>query len=650
MKHWIIFLLFIFSIQVNAQAVRTIKADIILPNTPGGNVDIGSDFTINNTSAIGSILNEADMVSNSASALATQESIKFYIDNVAVSTASSLANMGDVEITTVTASDILQWDGDNWVNETYPNFIGMSVGGVLDNASIFDVFSTSQGSRPCPSMTQADKLSIVGPLNGLCVYDTTNTQLSIYDGVTWASVGGGGGGSFNVIEPAHGRAIGKSYIPIYLNAGVWTDAQADVSDTIATHVISNVIDGNTFTVAQTGKYTYTAHGLALGHWFTSETVAGTLTQAEPTISNPIIFVEDANTYHVLNFRASVSTGAISDSHPTYTPIGTTQTIDFNLGRSATVDLGSATGNVAVTLSNPKVGDKQWLKFIQGATTRQISWPSNVLWPGGAMPANTPTNDAIDLVSLAYDGIYYLAKLTKNLVSFLTNTFSIIFDGVDETVVVSDHADFDFERTDSFSLSAWVKTSSATTQYVMSKQDNTANQRGYRLLALSSGELALILGNIHPVGRIFVYATGSNIIDGIWHYVTITYDGTSLASGVNLYIDNVVQAKTVTNDALAGTIQTLVAFRIAGRESGSASWNGNIDEVSVWDKELTAGEVTSMHNAGVPTNLNQHSASASLVSWWRMGDGDIYPTLVDYANAHNGTMINMEAGDIHTDVP
>ena len=41
----------------------------------------------------------------------------------------------------------------------------------------------------------------------------------------------------------------------------------------------------------------------------------------------------------------------------------------------------------------------------------------------------------------------------------------------------------------------------------------------------------------------------------------------------------------------------------------------------------------------------------LQGWWRMGDGDTYPTLLDNStNGHNATMTEMSASNITTDVP
>ena len=133
---------------------------------------------------------------------------------------------------------------------------------------------------------------------------------------------------------------------------------------------------------------------------------------------------------------------------------------------------------------------------------------------------------------------------------------------------------------------------------------------------------------------------------------MTYNGSSLAAGVVLYINGAVDPPTVFADTLAGSILTAEPFRVGSRGGPQPNpWNGNLDEVAVWDAVLTLAEIAAVYNAGVPADLLLHSRAANLVGWWRMGDGDTFPTLQDSSvSGFDGTMINMEVGDIVADVP
>lgn len=95
-----------------------------------------------------------------------------------------------------------------------------------------------------------------------------------------------------------------------------------------------------------------------------------------------------------------------DHASTVTPSGTTQTIDWDDGNGATIDLGSATGDVTLTLSNPVAGRMYTLIVIQGATARNITWPASVVWPAGVDPILSQDEDAVDKFTFYYDGTNY----------------------------------------------------------------------------------------------------------------------------------------------------------------------------------------------------------------------------------------------------
>lgn len=111
--------------------------------------------------------------------------------------------------------------------------------------------------------------------------------------------------------------------------------------------------------------------------------------------------------------AQVRTLILTPATPTtYTPSGTTQTITFGLNdQLAILDLGSATGDVTLTLSGMVAGGAYTIKVIQGATARNLVFPASVIasssqtaWDSGTSTLTmTATDDAVDVVGLSYDG-------------------------------------------------------------------------------------------------------------------------------------------------------------------------------------------------------------------------------------------------------
>jgi hypothetical protein len=139
-------------------------------------------------------------------------------------------------------------------------------------------------------------------------------------------------------------------------------------------------------------------------------------------------------------------------------------------------------------------------------------------------------------------------------------------------------------------------------------------------------------------------------------ITITYDGSGDASGVTMYVDGVSQTLDVQNDTLTSDTSNVANAAIMSRSGGAQNAGpGNVDEVSIWDVELSASEVTTVYNSGVPIDLQGQGSSpitTSLNYWARMGDGanDSFPNIEDVENNINGVMTNMTAGDIESEVP
>ncbi len=91
---------------------------------------------------------------------------------------------------------------------------------------------------------------------------------------------------------------------------------------------------------------------------------------------------------------------------TLTPVGTTQTVNFNLGNVQKLDTGSASGDVTLTFSNPSTGGTYTLFIIQGVTSRLITFPATVKWPQGQAPILSTANGSIDKITFYYDGTNY----------------------------------------------------------------------------------------------------------------------------------------------------------------------------------------------------------------------------------------------------
>ncbi len=159
-----------------------------------------------------------------------------------------------------------------------------------------------------------------------------------------------------------------------------------------------------------------------------------------------------------------------------------------------------------------------------------------------------------------------------------------FDG-DSAIEVE--SEIDFERTDSFSYGAWMKLTSGSPACLISKNDDVNSLRGFDVMT-RKGKAVVHL--IHKWNSDAIQVmTKSSITTGRWQHVMVTYDGSGKASGIHIYLDGKPQPLDIRHDTLQGSIKTIQPLRI-GRRSSSAAFTGMIDEVRIYDRELTAKEV------------------------------------------------------------
>jgi alpha-tubulin suppressor-like RCC1 family protein len=223
-----------------------------------------------------------------------------------------------------------------------------------------------------------------------------------------------------------------------------------------------------------------------------------------------------------------------------------------------------------------------------------------------------------------------------------NLKTIVFDGIDDTINLG--PDFSFDSNDAFSFSLWVKTMGNGS--FLSKLNPGNNYRGYDLNIKNNGQIKFSAINTLATNQVKV-ETLSGFNDGTEHFITITYDGSSLASGVNIFVDGEIENTSTISDNLAGTISDNTQDLYIGTINGSQwQYDGEIDEVGIWNKKLSTIEVNQLFSANTHTNLNKYSFSDNLINWLRMGDNDSAPILFDQSiSALTATMTNMANNSI-----
>jgi len=207
-----------------------------------------------------------------------------------------------------------------------------------------------------------------------------------------------------------------------------------------------------------------------------------------------------------------------------------------------------------------------------------------------------------------------------------------FDGVDDWVQLNP---IPLTTNSDFTIEAW---------FTSTTNDPTTNCDAFRrLFSLAGSGTDLQFGECGGLLHIVYRTTATfsqieeistnNIRDGQWHCVSVVRSGNNLI----VYLDN----NQVWTQAFTGVFN-FSYFRLGlwpGPVSANSLWTGMIDEVRIWSRGLTAGEISDQKYCLLSGN------ESGLLAYWRMDQGipgddnTATPTLLDATGNGNEGVIN-----------
>lgn len=167
------------------------------------------------------------------------------------------------------------------------------------------------------------------------------------------------------------------------------------------------------------------------------------------------------------------------------------------------------------------------------------------------------------------------------------------------------------RFDAFTFSAYLrlgeKNARATVLHTTGFYTGDGDASGVELL-VDHGKLRWSMIHLWPNSAASI-ETEAELPIGAWQRVTVTYDGTSKASGLHVYLDGRETKTNVVRDTLNAKPRDN-ALEIGSRSRDAGFRNGSLDEIQLWRISLTAAEVALLHGAEAsslpPAILSDHA--------------------------------------------
>lgn len=224
-----------------------------------------------------------------------------------------------------------------------------------------------------------------------------------------------------------------------------------------------------------------------------------------------------------------------------------------------------------------------------------------------------------------------------------STKSLSFDGKDNYVSIGrvdysevffngdDEFSFGDGTTDSpFSISAWVKMTDATEFTILNKfntvvRNNFTDSYEYFFRTDGNDKICFNLYDksssaTDKIGR--QYSTALTSFQGSWIHLVATYDGSGSSTGLKIYLNgNRVDDTDDNSGSYIAMKPTEAPLEIGRHEFKQVTTyaNGLMDEISIFNIELSLPNVTLIYNNGKPANLT----SLNPLAWYRMGENSTF---------------------------
>jgi hypothetical protein len=311
--------------------------------------------------------------------------------------------------------------------------------------------------------------------------------------------------------------------------------------------------------------------------------------------------------------------------------GVSQTLSF-IGAFPT---SAPTGTNVTTIGKVSDAAQTWNGSIdEVCLLDRVATPTEIVTLSTA-----PTVDLTDLNPIAWyrngdNGAWkspqWLIPNNENFAAKVSN-YSFEFDGVDDYINTGAST---LSGETALTISAWVYPTAygdATVPSFVSTDE--ASPRAFYLGLFNGTNFRFSLST--NGANLTSLDTGIGTVDlNTWQHILVTWDQVNL----KLYKNGTLLKTVATTFASNGTFTTTNDLLIGARRSDAGFFNGNIDEVAIWN---SVQDASTIYNSGTPTTIS------GAVAHYKMGENATFLTnwtVPDSVGTNNGTSANMTIED------
>ncbi len=221
----------------------------------------------------------------------------------------------------------------------------------------------------------------------------------------------------------------------------------------------------------------------------------------------------------------------------------------------------------------------------------------------------------------------------------TNTYSMYFDGVDQTIQTVDEI---LENVANFSVSLWFKQEEVDSSLGVLFGVGHSFAKSITLHTRTGDELFWVVQSGKSYNKLTGYTTAYPL--DTWHNAVLVWDYSESvnADKLKLYMNGSLVIPSTNYGTFPSTTWNasldyinVGAFAASPGTSPQYFFSGSIDEVAIWTASLSSGDASTIYNSGTPANLT----SLSPQRWYRNGDSGTFNSnnnweIPDYTKINN----------------
>lgn len=219
--------------------------------------------------------------------------------------------------------------------------------------------------------------------------------------------------------------------------------------------------------------------------------------------------------------------------------------------------------------------------------------------------------------------------------------AVDFDGTDDYIAMGDPASGVLDIVDStnFTLSGWFNRDTFTTDdAIVSKRLGVASGNSGYIVYIDDATDKLTFEVSDGTDEYQLESVSTFTATG-WHHYTIVWDDSG-SGQTKLYINGASEAATATGtfanvNSLANSVSFLAGLYLDGVDTPTLPFDGKLDDIRVYSRALSAGEVAQLYRLNAPTGID-----TGLKGYWSFNGPDMLSstTAADRSGAGNtGTL-------------